>query len=89
MPGKGDMSKGNISGTKSPPLNRPSGIPLNVHSDPPTRQGAGIESPGGSVRELESQRHSRVSMNSPSDYNDKKFSKGRFTGRSTLKNPFG
>ena len=50
-----------------------------------------IDSPGGgSVRYYDSQRQSRNSMQTPGDkLNNDQQSIKRFTGKSTLKNPFG
>lgn len=49
-----------------------------------------IESPGGgSVRYYDSQRQSRNSMLTPGDKGASDPSVKRFTGKSTLKNPFG
>lgn len=49
-----------------------------------------IESPGGaSLRFYDSQRQSRSSMLTPGDKGSNDIPKNRFTGKSTLKNPFG
>jgi len=48
-----------------------------------------MQSPGSYFRESGSERGSRISMLTPGDKNNNNPYKGRFTGKITLKNPFG
>lgn len=73
---------GSNGGARSPGLGSKAETPL-----PP------MDTPGSNFREvIDSQRPSRMTMSSPSDVNKEEKPnefKGIFTGRSTLKNPFG